>query len=376
MSNPLMTDPRDSKKDLLPAVQLQGLNHYFGTGELREQILRHLNCAFHPGEFVIITGESGGGKTTTLTLIGGLRTVQEGSVRVLGRELRGLSPVQLTQVRRSIGFIFQAHNLFGSLTAVQNVAMALELHDIFGTEKLARATEALQQLELGHRLHHKPEDLSGGQRQRVAVARAVVTQPSLILADEPTAALDEKSARLVVNLLKQLARTRRTTILMVTHDKRILDVADRMIEINHGKITSNVVVNESLEKCEFLMGCPIFEGTTPAVLLEVAEQMTRQRVATGTTIIQQGSEGDRFYVIRAGTVEVQSDSGSGPRKVATLGKGNYFGERALITGELRNATVVALEPVELYTLGKQDFQKALAAAASFQAQLRKEMFVR
>src|SRR5690606_25343376 len=135
-----------------------------------------------------------------------LRTVQEGSVRVLGREMRGLGAAEMVRVRRDIGFIFQAHNLFESLTARQNVRMALELNEPVPRDRDARAREVLERLGLGERIDYKPEQLSGGQRQRVAIARALVNKPRLILADEPTAALDEKSGATVMELLQQLAR--------------------------------------------------------------------------------------------------------------------------------------------------------------------------
>src|SRR5438034_9796181 len=213
-----------------PAVRVAGLNHHYGQGDTRSQVLFDNHLEIAPGEIVILTGPSGSGKTTLLTLVSGLRTVQTGSVQVLGRELRGLRPAELIQSRRGIGFIFQAHNLFDSLTACQNVKMALELP---GARRAglrerpgnARATELLTALGLGHRIYYKPAQLSGGQRQRVAIARALANRPKLVMADEPTAALDEKSGRDVVNLLQQLAREEGTTSLIVTHDNRILDVA-------------------------------------------------------------------------------------------------------------------------------------------------------
>lgn len=359
-----------------PALDVQGLSHYFGEGELKEQILFDVDLAVNPGEFVIITGESGSGKTTLLTLIGGIRGVQTGSLKVLGREMRGLSHRELVQVRRGIGFIFQAHNLFGSLTAFQNVCMAVELKDCPAETKRSLATEALKRLKLGHRLEHRPDNLSGGQRQRVAVARAVVNKPKLILADEPTAALDEESAALVVELLLEIARHEGATILTVTHDKRILGAADRMVEISQGRIVSNMLVNESIEKCEYLTQSPLFRGISPNQLLEFSEKMVTESYAAGDVIIRQGDEGDKFYVIKSGRVDVSIGETAPQAVVATLTKGEYFGETALLTGEPRNATVTATSEVEVYVLSKQDFQQAMAARSSFQDQLRREMFVR
>src|SRR5581483_7689137 len=169
------------------------------------------------------------GKTTLLTLIGALRTIQEGSLHVLGRELSGLNERELVEVRRNIGFIFQAHNLFDSLTAYQNVRMALELKDLSPEARHERAVEVLKSLDLGHRIHSKPDSLSGGQKQRVAIARALANRPRLILADEPTAALDRDSARNVVRIFKELTVEDGTAIVMVTHDHRIIELADRLV---------------------------------------------------------------------------------------------------------------------------------------------------
>ncbi len=224
--------------DTTPSVQIRHLNFYFGEGELRKQVLYDINLDLYPGQIVILTGPSGSGKTTLLTLIGALRTVQEGSLKVLGQEIRGLGARQLMEVRRNIGFIFQAHNLFHSLTARQNVLLAC---DLFPTkDDNQRAAEILTALGLGERIDYMPHALSGGQKQRVAIARALVNRPKLILADEPTAALDKKSGRDVVNLFQKLARESGITILMVTHDNRILDVADRIVNLVDGSLQSDL----------------------------------------------------------------------------------------------------------------------------------------
>jgi putative ABC transport system ATP-binding protein len=188
-----------------PSLRVSHVNHFYGQKETAKQVLFDNNLVVRPGELVIMTGPSGSGKTTLLTLIGALRSVQDGSVHVLGRELNGMSRAELGAVRHGIGFVFQAHNLFDSLTAMQNVRMALELEDHTPAAMRQRATELLEVLGLGHRLHFKPRSLSGGQRQRVAIARALANRPKLILADEPTAALDKKSSHDVVALLQRLA---------------------------------------------------------------------------------------------------------------------------------------------------------------------------
>jgi putative ABC transport system ATP-binding protein len=218
-------------------VEIRGLGYAYGEGELRRPVLRDIDLTIHPGEIVLLTGPSGSGKTTLLTLVGALRAMQEGSCRVLGQELMEASEAQRVALRRRIGFIFQQHNLLGFLTAQQNVAMAIEL-DPRTTEagRLERATAMLAAVGLGDRGASRPDQLSGGQRQRVAVARALAGEPGLILADEPTAALDRQSGGEVVRLLRDLAKRRGVPILLVTHDPRILDLADRIVSMEDGRI--------------------------------------------------------------------------------------------------------------------------------------------
>ena len=174
-------------------VSVHNLHHYFGKKNLQKQVLFDIHLEIQLGEIVLMTGPSGSGKTTLLTLICGLRSAQEGSLQVLGKEVCGATQSQLTQLRREIGYIFQSHNLHQSLTAQQNVEIALQLHPLTAAERRTKAGEMLESVGLGQRLHYFPDDLSGGQKQRVAIARALVSHPKLVLADEPTAALDSKS---------------------------------------------------------------------------------------------------------------------------------------------------------------------------------------
>ncbi|NEU82523.1 ABC transporter [Nostoc sp. ATCC 53789] len=223
-----------------PVIAIKNLNHYYGKGALRKQILFDINLEIYPGEIVIMTGPSGSGKTTLLSLIGGLRSVQEGSLKFLGEELVGVSQNKLVQMRRNIGYIFQAHNLLGFLTAKQNVQMAVELNDnISQTEAMAKSKAMLGSVGLEERVDYYPDNLSGGQKQRIAIARALVNRPPLVLADEPTAALDKQSGRDVVEIMQSLAKNQGTTILLVTHDNRILDIADRIVEMEDGLLTRN-----------------------------------------------------------------------------------------------------------------------------------------
>ncbi len=225
-------------------ISVHNLNHFFGHGQLRKQVLFDINLEIQAGEIVIMTGPSGSGKTTLLTLVGGLRSAQSGSLQVLDQELCGASSVELTLARRHNGYIFQAHNLHNSLTALQNVKMGLELHNHLSPQTMMeRSAEMLEQVGLGNRLNYYPDDLSGGQKQRVAIARALVSHPKIVLADEPTAALDKKSGRDVVNLMQTLAKEQNCTILLVTHDNRILDIADRIVYMEDGRLakTPNAV---------------------------------------------------------------------------------------------------------------------------------------
>jgi putative ABC transport system ATP-binding protein len=218
------------------AIDIRNLNHYFGQGNLKKQVLCNINLQIRTGEVVILTGPSGSGKTTLLTLVGGLRAAQEGSIKILGEELCGASANKLVHARRNNGYIFQAHNLHHSLTARQNVMIGLEVQPYDTREMMQqRATEILQQVGLQDRIDYYPHDLSGGQKQRVAIARALISHPRLVLADEPTAALDSKSGRAVVDLMQNLAREQGCTILLVTHDNRILDVADRIVRLEDGQ---------------------------------------------------------------------------------------------------------------------------------------------
>jgi putative ABC transport system ATP-binding protein len=220
-------------------IAVEGLNHAYGRGELRKQILFDVAVEIQAGEIVIVTGPSGSGKTTLLTLVGALRSAQEGSVRVLGEELRKARPATLEKVRRQIGFIFQQHNLLGALSALQNVELGIRASRRYPrASHQRRASEMLEAVGLGERLHHKPEQLSGGQRQRVAIARALVSEPAIIMADEPTASLDKQSGREVVDRMRTLAKEHGATILLVTHDNRILDIADRIVHLEDGHLST------------------------------------------------------------------------------------------------------------------------------------------
>ena len=223
-----------------PLITVNDLSHAFGIGDARMEVLHSVHVDFYPGEIAIIMGPSGSGKTTLLTLAGALRSIQSGSIVIDGMELMGAPPARQLAVRHRIGFIFQAHNLLESLNALENVQMGLaHLPNLSAQEMGARSLAMLDRVGLSGHEHKHPPQLSGGQRQRVAIARALVREPSIIMADEPTAALDKASGREVVELLQGLAREMRCAILMVTHDNRILDIADRILTLDDGRIEEN-----------------------------------------------------------------------------------------------------------------------------------------
>ncbi len=222
-------------------VRINSLSHWFGEGSMRRQVLDSVSLVIQPGEVVLLTGPSGCGKTTLLTLVGALRKIQAGSVSLFGNELSGSNRKLRQLIRRNIGMIFQGHNLLRCLTAEQNVQMGADL--LPGLTYKTRRNQArswLNAVGLSDHLSKLPQDLSGGQKQRVAIARALAARPKLLLADEPTAALDSVTGREVVDLLKQLAIEQASSVLMVTHDPRILDVADRLLKMEDGRLITSL----------------------------------------------------------------------------------------------------------------------------------------
>lgn len=218
-------------------IESRGLCHSYGEGSLRSQILHELDFHVRAGDITLLVGPSGSGKSTLLTLIGALRSVESGSLQVLGAELNGADEQARMAIRRRIGFIFQSHNLVQSLTVLQNVQLLLQLKYNSKATRLEKATDLLSAVGLEHRLHHYPDELSGGQRQRVAIARALAPEPELILADEPTASLDSQSGQDVVERLGKLCRESGSAVLMVTHDLRLLKDADRIWKIEDGRVS-------------------------------------------------------------------------------------------------------------------------------------------
>jgi len=222
------------------AIAVRKLMKKYEEGATGTLALRGIDLDVHPGELLMLMGPSGSGKTTLLSIMGCILTATYGSVRVAGREVVGLSEKQLPALRlEHIGFVFQGFNLFPTLTAGENVELMLDLKGVSAAQARKRAQELLEQVGLGEKYRGFPSDLSGGQKQRVAIARALAGDPGIILADEPTAALDSHTGRNVMEMMSELAHRRGRAVVIVTHDSRVLHFADRIVRIEDGAIATN-----------------------------------------------------------------------------------------------------------------------------------------
>ena len=223
------------------AVEVEKLTKIYGKGEMAVTALVDASIQVKPGELVAILGPSGSGKTTLLTSIGLINEPTHGTVVLDGVTVADegwLPGIDLKKLRREkLGFIFQAHNLIPFLTAQENVMIALEINDLSRSDARERSAELLASLNLGHRMNNYPSALSGGEAQRVAIARALANKPKVILADEPTAALDTENGKNVMMLLKKLAVENHSAILVVTHDHRMVEGFDRIFHVSDGRIT-------------------------------------------------------------------------------------------------------------------------------------------
>ena len=218
-------------------IQAENLTKIYGKGDTAVTALDHVNVSVVEGEFVAVMGPSGCGKSTLLHLLGGLDRPTEGRVLIEGQPLDELSDDKLTRLRRrKIGFVFQFYNLIPVLSATENAALPVTLDGMNAGKAKARAREWLQKVGLGDRLDNRPDQLSGGQQQRVAVARALVAEPKLILADEPTGNLDTKASDEIAALLRQVAKEWGRTVVMVTHDPHLASYADRILFLKDGEI--------------------------------------------------------------------------------------------------------------------------------------------
>lgn len=251
-ATPLISSPsRIASEVLAPApddtitIAARNISMVFESGSQRFQALHPIDLDINRGDIQLLMGPSGSGKTTLLSILGGILKPTQGQVFLLGQDVTQMSPKALAQFRlKNVGFIFQGFNLFPALTALENVALALTLKGMRKRPAHWEARMLLEQVGLGGKLNHLPKDLSGGQKQRVAIARALAGNPQLIMADEPTAALDSQSGHDVIQLLRELAKEKGATVLMVTHDPRIIDIADNVAYLEDGQLQSSLAHEE------------------------------------------------------------------------------------------------------------------------------------
>jgi putative ABC transport system ATP-binding protein len=232
-----MTEP-DPASPITPVLlEGRGLGRIYGQGNLAARALHPSDISIRSGTVVVIVGPSGSGKTTLLSLLGLVLTPTEGDVWLSEKRVSGLPADELAQVRlRTMGFVFQQFNLLQGLSALENVEVPLVLGRTSRKERRERALAALDQVGLADRACDKPRQLSGGQQQRVAIARAIVTDPSVVLCDEPTASLDGASGTVVLDLLRKLVTAKARAVLLVTHDERVVRIADRVVEVTDGHV--------------------------------------------------------------------------------------------------------------------------------------------
>jgi len=237
----MLVDGSDREAACVAIIEAQGLTRIYGSGDSQVLALDHVDLTVEPGEYTAVMGPSGCGKSTLLHLLGGLDRPTEGHVLFEDRDIATLDDAELTKVRRRrMGFVFQFFNLIPVLSATENAALPLLLDGLTPEKAAAKATEWLKRFGLGDRLRYRPDQMSGGQQQRVAVARALVAEPALVLADEPTGNLDSKSAEEIADLLKQVASEFGRSVVMVTHDARTAAHADRILLMKDGRIVDTV----------------------------------------------------------------------------------------------------------------------------------------
>lgn len=336
-----------------PIIAIKELNHFYGSDELRRQVLHDINMEIYPGEFVIMTGPSGSGKSTLLSLVGCLRSVQIGSLRVLGQELNGASDEHRTNIRRQFGYIFQASNLLTFLTVAQNIATSMELLGITDRAVMRQRTETiLENVNLLPQIDAHPRRLSGGQKQRAAIAGALVTQPKLVLADEPTAALDSHTGRQTIELMHRLAKEQGSAVLMVTHDPRILDVADRIVQVEDGQL--GLAYSQ-----EISLALP---GLKEEQIKAMDIQPDLLTYEAGAIVFREGDQANRFYMVLEGRVEAYHGSVQQRRVLNTMERGQYFGEIGLLDPNSKRSASIRITddtPAKLMTIKREDFRKLM-----------------
>jgi putative ABC transport system ATP-binding protein len=313
----------------MPDLHIDDLTIEFSNGGFTIRPIDQLTLSFEAGSLVLLLGPSGCGKTSLLSCLGTVMTPSSGSITFGDIDVTALTGRELNAYRlHTVGIVFQAFNLVPSLSALENVTLPLRAAGHGWPAASARATELLEQVNLGERVHHRPGDLSGGQQQRVALARALALDPPLILADEPTAHLDYIQVETLLTIMRELASGERIVV-VATHDHRLVPLADHVIEL-----------------------VPELGGTD--------EPPVEVVLAPGEVLFRQGSWGDRIYVIGEGEIEIVSEHADGNQEVrAVLGPGNYFGEMGPLFNLPRTATARARSAARVAGYTVRDFRHRL-----------------
>jgi putative ABC transport system ATP-binding protein len=317
----------------MTALEVKNLvKEYRGDGYV-VRVLNDLSFSADEGELIVLLGPSGSGKTTLLSCLGAMLSPTSGSIEIEGVNLTELTGASRDHYRRDrVGFVFQGFNLIPSLSARENVAIPLLVNKaIKRADAFARADAILERVGLADRAKHKPDQLSGGQQQRVAVARGLVTDPFLLIADEPTANLDHIQAEAVIRLLRELRDDGRV-IIVSTHDGRLVPVADRVVHMAPGGVA-------------------------------VEPERVTVRYAPGEVIFRQGQHADLVYVLAEGDVEIYRDVGDGiEESLAIVTVGNYFGELGAMMGFPRSASARAVTEVVAEAMGANEFRQGVEHA--------------
>jgi putative ABC transport system ATP-binding protein len=254
-----------------PVIEAIDTVKFLGDGAGRVQALKGVSLAVAGGELTLLMGPSGSGKTTLLSILGCMLTPTSGTVRVGGRATADAGPEELAKIRRdNIGFVFQSYHLFPTLTALDNVRLALDVRGENSHRATQKSKEALARVGLALKMASYPSELSGGEQQRVAIARAIVGNPAVLLADEPTAALDSENGHAIMEVLAEIAREQSRGVLVVTHDPRIVPFADRIVSIEDGKIMSDKRASDGEDK-------PATDGTDAAKQMDKPRRRDRKR---------------------------------------------------------------------------------------------------
>jgi sulfate-transporting ATPase len=352
-------------------VETAALKHTYHVGKVSTEVLHGIDLTIKSGNIVFLTGYSGSGKTTLVSLIGCLRSVQQGSLKLLGEELNGASEAKLRQMRRSIGYVFQHFNLLDFMTLRQNVQQSLKLQNNYSAKKACYlAEEMLDKVGLGHRVNAYPGELSGGQKQRVAIARALVHKPQLVIADEPTAALDSVTGREVIEIFQNLVKQQNSAALIVTHNTRVLDSADEILQMEDGHL--GTAAREQLS-----LALPTLKDLE---LEQIAKFSDLKVYSPGETIIQQGDIATEFFILIKGMVEIVHIQDGQEVHIAQIRRrGDYFGEMGLLhENTIRTATVraVGTENVEVLAISREVFLKMVGDSKQTQAIIKSEMLQR